>query len=362
MTGEALAPGAIHALVEQHRAALVAMERASASWMVRAYGSVWKRLDKQIRDLVKRYEREKVDNPDAQLPMIRARELQAQVEAELRRFHSAAYDKVVESEREAIAAAQRDFGQMVRLADRAGVVGEWNRLPTEAVESMVGFMRNGSPLSSLFDSLGTEASAEVRRELLTGLALGQSPRAVSRRIRQALGGDLARALRISRTETLRAYREATFQNYQANSHIINGWRWVSAKQARTCAACLAMDGTWHPLSERQQDHPNGRCTQIPSINGRDGAEQPAPWETGAQWFAKQSEDVQRSVLGDAGFRAYQAGAVKLEDFIGVRHSPAWGSTVQAKSLRGILGDAEAQKWIDGGPQAPGFAWCFPDRG
>lgn len=365
---DALAPGAIHAIVEQHRAALAAMERASASWMVRAYGTVWRRLDVQVRAMVKRYEAEKAANPnvDTPLPLVRAQELMQQVEAELRRFHGAAYEKVVQSERQAIEAAQRDFGQLIKVADRQGIVGEWNRLPTEAVESMVGFMRDGSPLSALFDRMGRDASAAVRQELLVGLALGQGPRAVARRIKGVLGGDLARALRISRTETMRSYREATFQNYQANSHIINGWRWVAAKGARSCAACLAMDGTWHPLSERQQDHPNGRCAAIPSLNGRDGAEQPAPWETGAQWFAQQPEATQRSVLGDAGYRAYKAGAVTLDDFRGVSHSAAWGDTVQAKSLRGILGETEAARWKagasdetrtpDDGPHVLGYTW------
>jgi hypothetical protein len=164
-----------------------------------------------------------------------------------------------------------------------------------------------------------------------------------------MGGDLARALRISRTETARSYREATHLNYQANSHIIDGWRWVSAKGPRTCAACLALDGTWHPLSERQQDHPNGRCAQIPAVKDRDSADQAPSWETGSQWLAKQSPEAQAQVLGKAGQKAYAAGAVKLEDYAGTSYSPAWGQTVRAKSLTEILGKEEAEKWKGAGP-------------
>ncbi len=77
-------------------------------------------------------------------------------------------------------------------------------------------------------------------------------------IRGRLGGNLVRALRISRTEMLRAYREATRRNYQANGDIVAGWRWLCAKQARTCAACLAMDGT-HKCRDQTADNVSGAC-------------------------------------------------------------------------------------------------------
>ena len=342
--------GDIYAAVERQRAALIRMERGAASEMVRAYGRIWRRIDEQVRRLVRRYEKEKITDPDAQLPLARLNELQSQVEAELRRFHDAATKSVLRTEQKAVEAAQRDFRELIALEADAGVVAAWNRLPVSAVESMVGFTASGSPLRALFDAYGPEASERIRQELITGLALGQGPRAVARRIRGVMGGDLARALRISRTETLRSYREATHLNYQANSHIIDGWRWVSAKGPRTCAACLALDGTWHPLSERQQDHPNGRCAQIPAIKGRDGADSDPSWETGSQWLAKQTPEVQQQVLGKAGQKAYAAGAVKLEDYAGTSYSPAWGQTVKAKSLTQVLGKDEAQKWLSAAAQ------------
>lgn len=67
-----------------------------------------------------------------------------------------------------------------------------------------------------------------------------------------------RALRISRTEMLRAYREATRRNYQANGDIVPGWRWLCAKQPRTCAARLAMDGT-HKCRDQTADNVSGAC-------------------------------------------------------------------------------------------------------
>ncbi|MBI4321761.1 MAG: NYN domain-containing protein [Chloroflexi bacterium] len=43
-------------------------------------------------------------------------------------------------------------------------------------------------------------------------------------------------------------------------------------------------------------------------------------------------------------RAYQAGAVKLEDFIGRSEDPRWGTMRHARSHRDILGTKEARKW------------------
>ena len=343
--------GDIYAAVERQRAALIRMERGAATEMVQAYGRIWRRIDEQVRRLVRRYEKEKITDPDAQLPLARLNELQGQVEAELRRFHDAATKSVLRTEQKAVEAAQRDFRELIGLEADAGVVASWNRLPVSAVESMVGFTSNGSPLRALFDAYGPEASERIRQELIAGLALGQGPRTIARRVRAVMGGDLARALRISRTETARSYREATHLNYQANSHIIDGWRWVAAKRPRTCAACLALDGTWHPLSERQTDHPNGACAQIPAVKDRDSADQPPSWETGSQWLAKQSPEVQQQVLGKAGQKAYAAGAVKLEDFAGTAHSTAWGDTIRAKSLTEIVGKEEAERWKRGGPDS-----------
>jgi len=62
----------------------------------------------------------------------------------------------------------------------------------------------------------------VRDALIAGVGTGQNPRIIARQIRQALRGNLVRALRISRTETLRSYREASHRSYQANDDIMEG--------------------------------------------------------------------------------------------------------------------------------------------
>jgi len=182
--------------------------------------------------------------------------------------------------------------------------------------------------------------------LIEGLALGHNPRETAREMRDALGGDLARALKISRTETLRAYRESTRRSYEENRDLIVGWYWMAGKDARTCAACLAMDGTLHKLDEPLDDHPNGRCTMIPALDpslGIKGAPRGGQltWQAGSDWFAEQDEETQRKVLGDAGYDAYQAGAIELSSLVGQSESKVWGTT------RRVVGLQEATEQIVG---------------
>ena len=322
------------------------MERAGASEMVRAYGGVWQRLRVAIESLAKQYNDAAAVNDEISPSWVfefnRLYNLQRQTEAEMRHFIDAAEARIVENEREAVAAAGQHFDELMTVSAGPGVVGRWDRLPVEAVSDLVGFTADGSPLRELLDELGTDASQKVRDGLIQGLALGQNPRQVARAIRGELGGNLVRALRIARTEQLRSYREATRRNYEANSDIIAGWRWLAAKQPRTCAMCLAMDGTFHTLDEHLDDHPNGRCAYVPVLRGEEG--DGPQWETGAEWLEKSNEDIQRQVLGDAGYEAYKAGAVTLRDYVGQKHDKDWGSTRYARSLKEILGKEGAQRW------------------
>lgn len=349
--------GRIHAVVERHRRELLRMERAAASEMVQQYGAIWTRLNAEIQQVVAQYQSAAAENAEISPAWVfefnRLQNLQRQVEAELRTFADYAEAEITASQQQAVGAAAQHFDEIMLTATPPGpgVHVRWDRLPVEAISDLVGFSSNGSPLRALLDELGPEASKAVRDGLIQGLALGHNPRKVARAIRGEMGGNLVRALRISRTEMLRSYREATRRNYEANSDIIAGWRWLAAKQARTCASCLAMDGSFHTLDETQDDHPQGRCAMVPVLRGQENA--PPEWETGSDWLAKQGIEIQEKILGKAGAAAYRAGAVKLTDYVGQKHSDEWGSTRYAKSLRAILGDEEAKKWAERAKQPEG---------
>ncbi len=334
--------GLIYAAARRHRRELLQNERSAASQMVRYYGQSWQRIQAQLADFQRRIAEAKAAGEDVSPSWLfqlgRLETLRAQVEAEIGRFAQYAENSIVAQQRQAVEAAQRHALDWTTTVP--GVAVEWNRLPTGAMEDLVGFLSNRSPLRELLDELPRDAGQSVADALVTGLATGQNPRSTARLIRQALGGNLARALTISRTETLRAYREATRRSYLANRDVLRGWVWHSALDKRTCACCWAMHGSVHKLSENLDDHPNGRCAMVPLIK-----DWPNPdIEAGADVFARQPEEVQRAVLGDAGLEAYRAGAVTLGDYVGQTRSREWGTMRSARSLTAILGQTEARRW------------------
>lgn len=76
------------------------------------------------------------------------------------------------------------------------------------------------------------------------------------------------------------------------------------------------------------------CTSITVLKGR-----PAPAvESGPDWFARQSEDRQRAMMGGARFEAWKAGAIQWGDMSRVYDDPVFGRMVGEASLKGMLGD------------------------
>ena len=347
-------PGRIYTRLERFQSDLLRGERAAASEITRAYGQAWQRIRGQLDDLTQRMQEAetaaasgggKAEEPLSWLlQRNRLTSLQAQIEQELASVASRADDVVRQQQAEAVEAARQHTQQLIaaqlQAAPRkaAGAVVRWNVLPREAVSNLVGFTADGSPLADILSSLAADAGAQVRRSLIEGLALGQNPRQIARQIRAALGGNLTRALTISRTETIRAYREAAHQAALEQSGILRGWRWCAAKQDRTCPVCLALDGQEFPLEQRMISHPNCRCVQLFLVDGVELRER----KTGEEWFAEQDEEVQRAVLGDAGFEAYRDGKVKLRDFVTAEPVPdeTWGPAYRRRSLSEILGKNE----------------------
>lgn len=236
-----------------------------------------------------------------------------------------------------------------------GVTVMWARLPREAVVDLIGFLHDGSPLRTLLDELGPEASAAVRQALVTGVATGQSPRTVARWIREGLGGNLVRALTISRTEMLRSYRESSRRSYRANSDVVESWVRHEACDQRTCPLCWALHGKEYPLKERFATHPRCRGTLLPKtrswrdILGEKGAGIPetrVSVEPGPSRFARLPEAEQMRVLGPAKFAAWRDGAIGWEDIPGFRRDPKWGPVGYERGLRDILGAEKAAGYLD----------------
>jgi len=347
--------------LEQFRRNLLNKERRSASTMVRVYGQMWKQIKAELERLNTEYEAVKVRGEEPSKDWIRqfnrARAFRDQVERQLSSFAQYAEGKIRQEQYEAISAAEANAEALTRKALGKlpkGINIDWNRVPTGAIEEMVGLTQSNSPLHKLLMSISAEGAKGAENALIQGLLMGKNPRATAPLIRDALGIPLSRALMIARTETLRAYRTATQQNYSANSDVLEGWIWHSACDLRTCAMCWMMHGTVHPSSEPMEDHPNGRCSMMPRTKswaeigkmiGVDLSDLPdtRPAITpGIDQFKELSMEEQMNILGPAKWAAWKEGKFELSDLVGRKYDKVWGGMTYEKSLSEILGSKQAK--------------------
>lgn len=241
-----------------------------------------------------------------------------------------------------------------RLAE---LMTSWNRLPIEAIEAMVGFAADGSPLMPAMAARFGSAAPQVKQTLLQGVGLGWHPTKTARQLRGVLENDLlGNALTWARTEQIRASREASRRSYEANSHIVRGFRRHATLDDRTCAACLMLDGQFYPMVdghiEPLADHPNGRCRMCPEtisyeeILGlpRPPVDESHPWggdvPTGQEWLQQKSPAEMRawmeSHVGKSSYDAWKAGKFQLGDIPKLNKNSAWGDSWTVKPLKDLL--------------------------
>lgn len=332
---------------------LLAGERAAASDIIRYYGNAWQSIQRALEGVLSKISDAQKAGEDVSPAWMfqadRLRNLQLQIESSMSAFSGQAEAAIVQEQKVAISLAQyhAQNGVLAAMGEppKEGLYVSWSRLPEEQTQDLIGTLQDGSPLRDLLDSFGDQAQKDAGQTLVNGLAMGKGTREIARDMRRVMGIPLVRALRISRTETLRSYREATRRAYQANTDVVKGWIWHAALDGRTCPMCWAMHGTEHKLEERLNDHPNGRCAMIPkTITWEDITGVPSPLETsavvvpGEELFKKQTEAVQRKVLGNAGYDAWKDGKVTLKDFVGeTPFDKKWGKHRYARSLKNILG-------------------------
>lgn len=345
-------------LAEQYRTALLKRERAASLDLLTRYGHAWQRTHTLSQALIAEIEAKrlaglKITNGAVQQNQ-RYKDLLAQLEDEMRRLTPYTEMVVRGGQYAAIAAADTEAPALAR----AGIAGlpepakdplfsGWNRLPTDAAESLVGTLQDGSPLSTLLQPLGAQTVKGIGDALTTGIVLGHNPAKIAQDLRDAFGLTTTRSLRIARTEVLRAYRTAHIMSYRENPQIVKGWRWAASKSLRTCICCIWLDGTIHTLDEFFPGHVNCRCAPVPitptwaELGIKGMTDLPAP-ATGQAWFMGLGKPEQEQILGSAMFRAWDAGAIQPADFWRWDHDPTWGTAPQVNSLKGVLGEGAAE--------------------
>lgn len=320
----------IHEIASRYRRRLAQREAAAEAGLIRAYGQVWDAVWDDVARLAAELEEAFLD--DRPLATWRVREyergriLLRQIEAEVGQIAEGYGATLTRLQAEAVV-----LGRGATLAMlAAGGLGDLVALPSAALVDLVGRLSDGSPLRALLDELGPDAAWRVERALVEGVGRGIGPREVARQMRDALGGNMARALTISRTEVVGSYRRASHRQAEQHRDLLEGWVWLAAIDAfdPPCVVCLAMHGTWHTMEEALHSHPNCRCTQAFMPRGSEvdlGAD-------GLEWFDGQDDDTRLAILGPTALAAWQDGLVGLPDFVLPTRHPQWGPGLRRAPL------------------------------
>jgi SPP1 gp7 family putative phage head morphogenesis protein len=315
----------------QFRSEVLRRDREALKQLSSAYSDIERRLMLEFkalqRDIEARQRQGRTVNRDWLRRSLRYQSLIRQAQIEISNYSSGALRFIEARQRQAI-----DLGQFhaTDLIQRGADIS-FARLPSEAINEMVGVLEDGSPLSKVLERLGGEAAGEIRNSLIVGLGSGKGVAAIGRSVRQALDIPRWKALQVARTEVLRAYRQSTLRTYAENSDVLDGWIWTSTLSTRTCAACWSLHGTFFPLSKQFfPAHVSCRCTSIPSVKGSD-----FNITAGAVAFSKLPAKDQLTVLGPSRYEMYQQGTT-LEDFVILTRDKDWGGAYQVRPLHRMI--------------------------
>ncbi|CUS04228.2 putative Phage head morphogenesis protein, SPP1 gp7 family [Candidatus Promineifilum breve] len=308
------------AVAAEFREELGRLDEAAVRAMLDAWRGVDARLVEEMERFAARLAGQELTAGQV-MRMERFQALYAQVERELRALEGVATGTLgAGAEQAAMLGVQQGLDSLAAL----GLTGTFNRLPAAAVQNVVALARAGRPLAALLEPMYGLASAGIIRELVSGLALGLGPREVARRMAaDGLTDGLNHLLLVTRDQYNRAHRLAALETYR-RSGVVTGYVRRCARQAgRTCVACIALDGLTYRLEAEFEEHPQGRCTLIPLVNGinYDGL------GSGRLWFEGLGEEEQIETMGRGRWEAWQDGRLTWDNMVRRVTNPVWGTSV-----------------------------------
>ena len=254
-------------------------------------------------------------------------DMMSQIMEELPDYEKYAVDIITEYQIENFNLGLDDASAVIRATSPADLV--WNQVGKDAVETMAGFAGNGAPLAELMRHDYGDLGVKVTDALVQGIGLGKGAYAVAKDMRDAMGMEFNRSVRIARTEINRAYRIANAEQYAKSGVVTKVLRLCYAPTA--CLACLELDGEECPKG-MCDDHPNGKCTTVAVTIGGHYPQ----WQHGHDWLMEQSEVDQRRIIGDGRYEMWKNDGIPLRDMVEMKPNAVWGGSptiLSEKALR-----------------------------
>ncbi len=327
-------------IVREQREAVLRGEAEQARLMARRWLELERRLEGSIRALALEIQMSKLAGMPMRASQVyqmeRYRLLLQQVKAEVEAFSRLAAGQISETQARLAAQAVIDGSEVIQTALReagasTSLSAAFNILPTPAVQTMMGLAGDGSPLFELLKKSYGDATQGITNALVQGLAEGWGAEKLAKAMTEQMGGGFDRALRIARTESLRAYRESSRLSY-AQSGVVKGYRRAAKHSPDVCSACILAEGTFYEIDAAFEEHPSGHCFLVPVIDGIPEA----PWLHGEQWLLGQPPEVQKSILTPAYYQAWKNGDFELRDVVRRKTDATWGSYLHPAPLKELV--------------------------
>lgn len=321
----------------RYRAELARREAASTKRAINAYRSIYARLRVQAEALILKAQQENLTTAELR-KLAQYRNLLEQTAAELATFQALTRNELDILARAAIVQGERDARGLlsVTATGNLGIAAQFQRIPTGAIETLLGFLDEGGPLYAKLAKMGPHTADVLAQAIIDAVARGYNPRKTADILASAYGTSLTDSLRMMRTVQLWSYREANRATYMANADILDGWIWTAELDADTCMSCVSQHGTLHPLDEPLDDHHNGRCAPVPAVKGYDRVAQPGDGEA---WFTSQNEAAQRKQMGPGKYEAWQAGQFQFDALSTKRRDDVYGMMSVETPLNDLIGDS-----------------------
>lgn len=316
----------------EFREQLVRQEDAALREMARHWARIekdlmdqFRLLDQEVREM---RERGEIVPNQAIYNLQRYQQMMAQVMQELQKYDEDTVNIITAHQKESFTLGLDSA--VATIMDTRPSDPMWNRIGADAAEVAAGFAGNGAPLGQLLQRDYGDIGMKVVDALVDGLALGKGAFATAKDMRDAMGMEYNRSVRIARTEINRAYRIANAMQYERSGVVTKVLR-LCAKQANTCLACLEMDGEECPRGI-VNDHPNGRCTSVAVTIGGHYPQ----WQKGSDWLMQQDEATQRAIMGDGRYEMWKKDGIPLRDMVRMEPNAVWGANpavISEKDLR-----------------------------
>lgn len=187
-------------------------------------------------------------------------------------------------------------------ASSMGIDLGFRMLPKEILTELGHYINPGEPLYNRLQLFSATNTENITNTMFNMIGSGYNPKTIARAITNAYGTGLTDAMRMMRTVQIYSYRDAAQANYINNSDVVRGWIWYAKLDGATCLSCVAQHGSFHPVTEKLNDHHNGRCVPVPSTRLsapfiKDGA--------GEQWFNGLPPATQAQMMGQKKYDAWK---------------------------------------------------------